>query len=427
MKKNLLSQLLLFICTASFAQIDFEKGYFISNNGARTVCFIENADWRSNPTVFNYKLPASEEKKVQNIIGVKEFGIDNVSMYKRYTVKIERSQNETGLLLKNKAPEWKEETLFLQALVTGEASLFSYTDGNVTKFFYETKQNPIEQLVYVRYISNDLNNSGIDSFQESIKENNQFRQQLLNHVKCANTTDGSFKNIEYQKNQLVKHFVAYNSCYADTAKNMNYSAKDDNREKFSLRFTPGVYMASLSISDPNNFYNMSTDMKQTIFRIGLDIEYIFPFNKGHWSIFTNPSYQKFDAKESFTKVSLNYNGNNPINYNATIDYSSVELPIGIRRYFFLSPSSKIYANAALVIDVMLSSDQTVEFTNTNNLPNATKSLPLSSRNSMLIGLGYSYKRFSGEIRYYTQKELSNILSWNAKYSSFGLTVGYKIL
>jgi hypothetical protein len=54
--KNLLLTALLFLFSFSYAQITFEKGYFINNSGDRTECFIKNIDWRDNPTKFEYKM-----------------------------------------------------------------------------------------------------------------------------------------------------------------------------------------------------------------------------------------------------------------------------------------------------------------------------------------------------------------------------------
>ena len=53
--KNLLVISFLFYLTFSYSQITFEKGYFISNDGIKTECFIKNLDWRNNPTEFEYK------------------------------------------------------------------------------------------------------------------------------------------------------------------------------------------------------------------------------------------------------------------------------------------------------------------------------------------------------------------------------------
>src|SRR5688572_27785180 len=109
---------LLLCSTFSHAQIIFEKGYFISNDGSRTNCLIENIDWKNNPTSFNYKLQEGEKIQKNGLADVQEFGIDNVSQYKRFTVNIERSGNEHDArqLSKSKSPVFKKETLFLQTV-----------------------------------------------------------------------------------------------------------------------------------------------------------------------------------------------------------------------------------------------------------------------------------------------------------------------
>lgn len=428
MKKFLLLSLLW--CFQGFAQISFEKGYFINNIGKRTECYIENMDWLNNPTAFNYKMTlADKEVKIENILGVSEFGIDNQSMYKRFEVKIERSQTVTSYLQKSKSPIWKSETIFLHALVTGEASLFHYADGNVSKYFYETKKTPIEQLIYIRYIG-DSGKDGLNSFSESIQQNNQFRQQLLNNVNCG-MTEKDFKSLEYNRNTLVKHFMAYNACAGTpTAKStVNYdAASEGKREFFVLRAQAGIYSAKTGISDPQNYYNKSTDLSQMIFKIGLESEFILPFNKGSWSIIVCPAYQKFSATKNFTGFVSNVgfaNNGNPVHHTVKMDYSSIEVPFGIRRYFFINSASRVFVNATYVID--LSNGGTLEFTNTEGLANAADKLNISSRNNFAIGVGYGYKRFSGELKYNFARQLSERISWDIDYSSFGLNLGFKLL
>lgn len=101
MRKITFLSLMLLCCAFSDAQITFEKGYFIDNLGKRNECYIENIDWRNNPTSFTSKLnPTDSEVKIGNIIGVSEFGIDNLSMYRRFDLIIERSQSVIGSLQK---------------------------------------------------------------------------------------------------------------------------------------------------------------------------------------------------------------------------------------------------------------------------------------------------------------------------------------
>jgi len=427
--KNKLIALLVFCVAVCEAQVNFEKGYFIHNSGKRTECYIENLDWRSNPTAFNYKMKVDDrETRMENIVSVSEFGIDNESLYRRFQVNIEKSQSVTSYLQKGKNPVWKVETLFLHALVIGEASLYDYADGNIIKYFYETKSKPIEQLVYIRYLAIDQEHKPGNGSVEGVQENNQFRQQLLNAVKCGSMTEKDFTYLEYGKNALIKHFLAYNAC-GGAQESVNYNAAaEDKRETFALRVLAGAYNASASVSDPFGYYNLSTDLDQTIFKIGLEAEYILPFNKGTWSLFANPTYQKFDPSKNYVSLVTNPgfdNDKQPVHYTAKADYSSIEIPIGARRYFFLNQSSRIFINIAYVID--LSGSGSIVITNSDGLANASKNIKISSRNNFAVGLGYGYKRFNGELRYNFQRQISSDLMWDVNYTSIGLQLGYKIL
>ncbi len=415
MKKILLAVLLIGFTSAT-AQVTFEKGYFIANDGSRTTCLIKNEEWRNNPTSFLYRMDESGEIKTQNIQGVKEFGIDNESQYKRFTVKLERSINEAKSFSQNRNPEWKTETVLLQTLVSGQANLYLYTDSAVTKYFYDTPAVPVEQLIYLKYLnSNDY-----------IVENKMFTQQLHNNVRCANTPDKSFEKMGYNRKSLVKHFTAYNSCFGSAAeKTVDYTAKDKERDQFVLRITPAVFQTKLEVNDPGTFYNMDTSFDATVFRFGLDLEYIFPFGKNRWSFFVNPGYQSFKGENTVVRQENHSNGGNPIIYNEEMNFSTIELPFGIRRYFFISPNSKIFANVGFMFETTLG-DPAVEYTNTQNLSNATHTLPLQSSNSLFLGLGYAYKRFSGEFRYNTTRNVARLENWEADYSTYGLMLGYKI-
>ncbi|MFK7782131.1 hypothetical protein [Psychroserpens sp.] len=74
--KFILSLCFLFCCTVSFSQINFEKGYLISNQGEKLDIFIKNNDWNDNPTEFKYKITLDSDQVIdESINNVKEFGI----------------------------------------------------------------------------------------------------------------------------------------------------------------------------------------------------------------------------------------------------------------------------------------------------------------------------------------------------------------
>jgi len=410
--------ILLFCYSLSQAQITFEPGYFIDNQNKRTECFIENFDWRSNPTTFNYKLNENDrEKKTGNIAGIAEFGITNASRYKRYTVDIERSRTTTINLQETKKPLFKKETLFLRTLITGAANLYGYTDGSIAKFFFEKDNTPIQQLVYIKYVNPDGN----------VYEYNQFRQQLLNNVKCDTQDDRYFSKMEYNQDALIKHFIAYNTCSGDK-KVTDYGAlTDGNREKIAIRILAGAYSGTASLQDPYSYYNKDTDLKKTILKPGLEFEYIMPFNKGSWSLFAEVFYEKFNPTKNFARPISNpgfFNDGDLVHYTAKMDYTSIQVPLGLRRYFFINKNARIFADAMYNIDVSNSGNLII--TNSEGLLSANETIPFSNRNYLSCGLGFGYKAFSGEFRYNFSRKVNSDLDYNISYKSVGLNLGYKI-
>lgn len=389
--KNLFSGLVLLCGLISHAQIVYENGYFILNDGSRTNCLIENVDWKENPVYFMYKMQPTDKPEKIGIDKVQEFGIDNVSQYKRFTVDIERSGNDPDarMLSKVKNPVFNTETLFLKTVVTGEANLHVYSNDNLTKYFYNTKGKKPEQLVHIKYL---------DEFESNILENNQFRQQLLNSLNCAGITENDFKKLTYKKADLSRVFVKFNQCNGSHNEVVNFAEKE-KYDAFDLRIQVGIAQAKLSVSDPDNFYNVSTDFSGTVLKFGFEAEYILPFNKGIWSLFIAPLYQSFKTENTFQKT----DGFNPLpqllTHTAKVNYTGVEVPLGLRRYFYVGKQSRLFANFIYSRNFDATSKGEVAFTNAQNEPSATKTLPLAARSNVAIGLGYTYKNLGIEFRF----------------------------
>lgn len=418
--KNLLTIVFILCFSFSKAQINFEKGYFISNSGIKTQCLIKNIDWKDNPTQFEYKINQNDtEIKTESIASVTEFGIDNTSKFKRYKVNIERSGNDLKDISDTKKPKWSEETLFLKVLIEGDATLFSYSDNSIYKYFLETKNSPIEQLIRIKYISYE-NNPGETFFDDSIRENNHFRQQLYINLKCDAVTLKDVENTKYDKSSLMSIFEKYNSCMgSDSAENFKVKTQ---KETVIIRITPSInFITPLKIQDPNPYYNTSTSMDgKAVFKIGAEFEYILPFNNNIWSIFINPAYQKYGVEKTYVKNDGFGSQGADVTYNVVVDYSSVEIPMGIRRYFFLKNNGKIFINAAYINN---------SIGNTKiNINNGKKILESGSSSNFAFGVGGNFKnKFSVELRYNSSINLlRDYYQWKATYSSIGLIFGYRI-
>ena len=406
MKKKLLYFAILVASLNCYAQITFEKGYFITNSGEKHDCLIKNIDWKNTPTEFTYKLQSSSIVKAKNIEAIKEFGIYNVSKYIKSEVQIDRSSNNINKLSNVRKAILKTETILLKILIEGEANLYSYYEGNLRRFFYSINKGKIKQLIHKRYKANG----------SKLSENTRFKQQILNNVKCIKTSLKQIERLKYTTNSLSGYFIKYNECKNPKFKNFNQISAQ--RKTFQLTLKVGLNNTSLNIKNSvSNNRNVDFGNKNGI-TFGIENEYILPFNKNKWSFFIEPTYQAFKHKKKTENTSIS--GGYLI---SKIDYKSIQLPIGIKHYFFLNNDSKIYVNGGYVIDFNFNSS--LEFN--RNDGSILNSLDIGKTNSSIIfGLGYQYKKYSIELKYNNRDILSEYLAWNSDYKSFSLNLGYTI-
>jgi hypothetical protein len=400
MKKALFFLLFTVFTISIQAQIIFEKGYYIDNEGTKTDCLIKNIDWRNNPTEFEYTLAENSAPEIMTIKTVKEFGIYGTSKYVRTKVQIDRSTENASNLSKGKKPVFNEEELFLKSLVEGGANLYEYVYRDLKKYFYNTKENTvINQLLYRRFKTDDGN----------LGTNNRFRQQIFNDLKCPSFAANRTDKINYIKRDLVKVFVEYNECNNQVFVNFEDKPK---RDFFNLAIRPSFNYSTLSVNSPFRDFSFEGELG---FRLGLEAEFIMPFNKNKWAIIIEPSYQSFKSETE------TLSGQGTVSQIVEIDYTSIELPVGLRHYFFLNDKSKIFLNGSFIFDLS-SKKSKLDYT-----PGPT--LEVVTRNNVALGVGYKYNnRYSVEIRYQSGRELlSRYISWSTDYNTLSLLVGYSFL
>jgi hypothetical protein len=376
----------LFLSFNSFAQIKYEKGYFIDEADKRTDCLIKNVDWNYNPTEFNYKLDENTPNQTATITNVKEFGIINISLYKRFTIDIDRSSDDINSMSKSYNPEFKKEQLFLKVLVDGKASLYKYESINLTRFFYSTDTVHPTELIFKTYLVSD----------NATSENNTYKQQLLDNIKSENVSAQTITASDYTKHDLVKIFTAYNN-KPDTA--IVRLDKKQKKEFFNLTVRPG-----LNISNLKGYSQISTvnfGSKEN-FRIGIEAAFILPFNANKWSILIEPTYQYYKASYQ----------------TSSIDYKTIQLPVGIRYDMFLNNKSRIFLNALITYDINIE----------GKLALSGNEKDLTPRFYTLVGGGYKYTRYSVEARYEPDHNIvANYGASSAKYNTFSIILGYTFL
>lgn len=404
-KHILIAALSMTLTIDTLSQIYFEKGYFVDSSNEKVECLIKNIDWKNNPTEFKFRI--SQNATVQNasIEGIREFGIYGVCKYVRALVLIDRSSDEVNKLTYERNPVLETEQLFLKVLIEGDASLFLYENANLTRFFYSLKDSAIDQLVYRRYLSDDR-----------IAHNNYFRQQLFNELSCQSILSKDVEGLRYNRNDLEQLFIKYNECVSSEF--IKYEPVRRERS-IKLSFRPGLTYSELAISNP------LTDLWDTDFgskfgaRLGIEAEFVLPFNKNKWGVIVEPTYQYFQSER--TRESTDILG---LIIVSKIDYQSIELPIGIRYYLFINDLSKMFLNFSFIVD--FSGNSSIEYTRPDGF--ALNSLEVRSGINFGLGLGYKYKdKYSVSIRAQTSRDiLRDYVFWSSSYRAFSIICGYRL-
>jgi hypothetical protein len=388
------------IITALSAQITFEKGYFIDTIGNRTECVIRFTEWKNNPTEFKYKLKEQGDEQVGSLQDSKEFGVYNLCRYIRKSVKIDGSSTSMASLSLMKAPEWYEKTIFLQVLLDGKASLYFYEHRDSQRFFYSVDGSDIKQLVCKQYQATGPNGT-------SAYWNNEFRLQLWMEMKCPDEEMEKMEALGYNQKELLSYFKTYNACMGSSL--VTYNPK----KKFSqihFSITPGINYSSMSFIHYSMFDIYSLDFGSGIFpRIGVESEFVLPFNRNKWCLIVEPNYQYFKGKST-----------NTLYKKYEINYRSIEIPVGLRYYVFLNKDLKIFLNGFYILPWNI---------NFNPQPNQGELCTFNNHSvdKFAIGIGCCYNRFGLEARYHTATDpLSDPIYWSSKYNRLTFIAAIKL-
>ncbi len=397
MTKPLLFFFLLLMGFTGYSQTAFERGYYINNTNQKVEGLIRNLDWKNNPDNFVFKKSENENQEVLTIKTVTEFGIYDKSKYVRQLINIDRASDIPGMLSMDRRPDFKEEELFLKVLVEGKAKLYSYEDQRVLKFFYSVDTLNVEQLVYKRYVNTE----------RQIFKNNTYIQQLWNNLKCPTIALRDVEQVNYKTRDLVNFFTKYNTCHGSVSEGVVQKEKGD---LFNLTFRAGLNNSSATMEYAQDGFRRAYDFGQKSgIRVGVEAEFMLPFNNNKWSLFAEPTYQYFKASTDNSTT-----GAVPTN----LDYKSIEVPLGIRHYFFLSNNSSIFINGAVIFDFPIDSWIT-------GFPGGDTEIATAA--NFAFGAGYKYNKLSLEARLHTSRKLLNTLFyWESDYKTVSVILGYTI-
>ncbi|CAM3685205.1 hypothetical protein FSS13T_14220 [Flavobacterium saliperosum S13] len=402
---------IIFLVVSNFAnaQTNFEKGFYINNNNSKVEGFIKNTDWKNNPSSFEFKESENSDAKIVSIDYAKEFEISEICRYVRADIDIEKSSNKLQFIGYDKDPQFTNERLFLKQLVYGSSNLYKFEENGLEKFFYSVNNAPIKQLIFIKYKATSENNQNGKYSSGDVLINDLFRRQLWTDVKCETITQQNIKSTNYTATDLTKYFTKYNACKGDLVSTKIKTKKVMHNLKAAVMYNN----STLSVESYNPSY--STDFKNSGFGFGLEYELILPFNNNKWGITFEPNYTTFKNEQTLPASNM---GGSPVIAKTEIKYFQV--PLGIRHYFFLNSNSKLFLNAVANVRMIPRKKYLVEYSDRNFYEFAPTSF------SAAFGIGYTYKKITGEVRYYPSTNISQHAYIPMNFSNTSFILRYEI-
>lgn len=200
MKKIL--TIILFVCyVQTNAQESFLKGYIVNKDNVKTECYIKDEQWKNNPSSFSYKLSKEGKTITGDKNNIIEFSIPNKFKYKLASIEVDKHIETYADLGKNRIPEYKIETAYLNVVVEGsEVALFELKKTNFLRLFYQKKSGEITLLRFNKYRLKT----------GKVGRNNSYKIQLSDElsVGCRKMK----YDLPYNASKIGDLIVEYNRC-----------------------------------------------------------------------------------------------------------------------------------------------------------------------------------------------------------------------
>ncbi len=413
MKNSLQFAIIFFLLSHSiFAQQKrFSAGFVIDNTGTRVEGFIRTSDLElinsENATIdFMTSLEGQSTKMLSS--DLIEVGIENDIRYKKITVQLDDSDINATISY-NRKFNFVPKTLFLNVLVAGDATLYSYESSRGTKYFYKlVNDDAVEQLQYKKYYVASSESTG-----KTLREITEFRQQLSKDVSCLNDSFNKFSNLAYDKTALMAIFAAYNACQNSETVVFKNEKKSVSGVKFSAY--AGIANMSVKITDTNPEPEQQNDLN---YSFGAELEFIK--SKNNFGFFARIEVENgqstTSAKRKITELS-----DDIVQMNYRFDVLSFNSLAGVRYH-----RNNFFVDAAVGVNFGGYDLSVTKFriTNGTNLPAIYRKYYGPVAPYFSFGLGYNVTRkFGVQLRMDTAKTIEED-GISLKYSQIGINARY---
>lgn len=407
-----------FFTIFAYGQTNFVPGYIIDNNGEKISGFIDYRNWDINPSEINFKRDLEKVDGNYFPQSIKEFGVEN-DVYISAATELELSPRNLNNLSDSAKLHLKKETVFLQALVLGEKSLYRHMTKSGFENFYIKQGNEItllEYKKYKKYIQGKL----------VVKEIKNYANQLNAYLDHCKQIGKSLNNLKYNNKDLDKLFEDYyDLCSSET---VNFS-KGVLSMKYNLGFFGGI--TNTKVQFASVFFNYLTEVDFDVSRdytAGIYFELVFPKYRQKWSMNNEILFTNFEINGEYIDVE---NENVSFTTRSKFAYTHVKL-MSMIRYKYEIGSSRFFVDTGISNGLIVQEKENEKNEEINVYAEQRfrdgKGIEVIRKPEfgVLVGLGYGINRFSLECRYEIATGFSGIRDLAARTNRLYVLLGVNI-
>jgi hypothetical protein len=195
----LIAFIFLFV-ESGIAQKNYSDGFVVVNTGDTLKGMVDYQIWHNTPSKISFRNLTNIET-IFTPDDIKCFQINQKGLYVSRQVSYDSASINVNNLTKNRQPEYKQSTIYLQYIVQSNISLLSYTKDDRVHFFIQ-ENDRFTELVNHRF------GTWING-QQIIQDNKLFVEQLSrSFIRCSTI---SIPKV-YSEVALKKVFIEYNNC-----------------------------------------------------------------------------------------------------------------------------------------------------------------------------------------------------------------------
>ncbi|MFK7774217.1 MAG: outer membrane beta-barrel protein [Saprospiraceae bacterium] len=383
--------------------------------------YINYQDWGITPKEISFKKEMDKKKTNYSPKEIKAFGVAE-DIYRSASVETAWHSDRDRNLDDHSILNLRVDTIFLQALILGEKSLFQITNNSDVKNFYLLDDHKFSLLKYKKY------KDKIDDVNK-ISEIRTYLTQLRTYFKDCSSIQTKITDTQYTKGSLKKLFSAY---YKDCTSQPIEFEKHMGRTEFKFGLTGGGSFSSLKFKRNPSRTNIDKFLTDSDFSNSIDLSVGFfmeirmPLNRKKWSLYNELLFSRFTVDAQYSNF---YHEDRYTNYDTKIGLNQLILNSLVRYHILLKNNASIFLNGGLATGLSsFNKNETIQFTKFYSTPTTKTIKPIRNFEPLKIGsawgIGLKYRKLSTELRYENINENFQAGIYRSSIHKFYLLVGY---